>query len=71
MKITLKNQEETISRNRKEIQKALIEKAIKEHKNIKPCGNRPSLDDCFTYHADKIVLWFNVEEHTKVLVHRL
>lgn len=71
MKITLKDQQKAFEKNKEEVQKALIEKAIKKHKNIKPCGNRPSLNDCFTYHADKIVLWYNVEEHTKVLVHRL
>jgi hypothetical protein len=56
----------------KEIQDALIEKARKEYRNIKPCGKRASLHECFTYHSDKIVFWFNDEDNsTRVLVHNL
>jgi hypothetical protein len=55
---------------KKEIQEALIEKARKEHKNIKPCGTKESLEDCFTYDLDKVLFWFNVEDDTtRVLMH--
>jgi hypothetical protein len=57
---------------KKEIQDTLIEKARKKHKIIKPCGERASLYECFTYHPDKVVFWFNSEDNsTRVLVHNL
>ena len=54
------------------VQKALYDKAMEEHKVIKPCGGKKSFEDCFTYDPDlrKIVFWFNLDNGTTtVLTH--
>lgn len=46
----------------------LIEKAQKLYGDIKPCGYRQSLCDCFTFERDNLVLWFNdTTDSTKIL----
>jgi len=45
-----------------ELQNQLIEKAKKEHGEIFPCGEKKTIQECFTYEETlgKLVLWFNV-----------
>lgn len=40
---------------------------------IHPCGNKRSLDECFTIDESNIIFWYNVKVHdgmtTKITVH--
>ncbi len=42
----------------------LIKEAKGRFKKIYPCGVYYSFDKCFTVHKDRLVLWFNTEDHT-------
>jgi hypothetical protein len=54
------------------VKQQLIDQAIKLHKKIFPAGRKTSLNECFTRHDNKLLLWFNKEDNsTKVLVHDL
>jgi len=51
------------------LKQELIERALKKHQKIKPCGNKASLLDCFTEHHGKLIFWYNTEEDsTYVLI---
>jgi hypothetical protein len=53
-----------------QIKQTLIERAINKYGVIKPCGEKKSIDDCFTIHSNQILFWFNDEmDSTKVLMH--
>lgn len=45
-----------------ELKQKLIAKAIDKHKEIYPCSDKVSFDDCFTIHKDKLVFWYNDSE---------
>ncbi len=54
--------------NMNTIKKTMIKKAKCRFKKILPCGERRSLDECFTVEKDKVLFWFNTEdESTHVL----
>jgi hypothetical protein len=56
---------------RRDVEEALLKKARALYKDIRPCSHKSSLNDCFTYLPDKVVLWFNIEDDTtKVLVEK-
>ena len=40
----------------------LIQKALRHHKKIYPCGSRSSLGECFTVHGGRMTLWYNTED---------
>lgn len=50
----------------------LIDKAINMYGNILPCGNKQSLEDCFTMYYDKIryCFWFNtiIDKSTHMII---
>jgi hypothetical protein len=55
-----------------QIKQTLIEKAIDIYGVIKPCGQKKSIDDCFTVYSNRILFWFNdIDNSTKMLVHEL
>lgn len=43
---------------------SLINKAYRMYKTIYPCGRRRSFADCFTYYGNKILFWFDTEDHS-------
>ncbi len=46
------------------IKRHLIEKALKKYKNIYPCVQKVSFQDCFTTVGPQILFWFNTEDHS-------
>ncbi|MBD3315151.1 MAG: hypothetical protein GF344_05145 [Chitinivibrionales bacterium] len=51
-----------------QIKKKLIEIATKKHEKIYPCVSRGSLDECFTVEGDRIMFWYNTEDHSTHLI---
>lgn len=52
-----------------ELKQNLIKKAIEKHQKIKPCGNKPTLSDCFTEHGDKLIFWYNTEDDNTCILY--
>jgi len=46
----------------------LIQKALKTHKKIFPCGTKNSFSECFTFQGDKVLFWFDTEDHSTHMV---
>lgn len=48
---------------------ALMQRAKKRFKQIRPCGGHASFDTCFTAdNPDRLMFWFNVGNHTRLEV---
>jgi hypothetical protein len=47
-----------------ELKRALIEKAEKKFKKIKPCLTHADFSNSFTVDEGRIIFWFNTEEDT-------
>jgi hypothetical protein len=47
-----------------QIRENLINQARRQFAAIYPCGVKKSLADCFTQHNNRIVFWFNTEDHS-------
>ncbi|MBD3346342.1 MAG: hypothetical protein GF401_14905 [Chitinivibrionales bacterium] len=45
-------------------QQRLISEAKRKYKRIYPCTAKPSLAECFTLHNNKLLFWFNTDDHT-------
>ncbi|MBD3346979.1 MAG: hypothetical protein GF401_18145 [Chitinivibrionales bacterium] len=50
------------------LQKKLIKMALKQHKTILPCGDKKSLEECFTQHEDTMLFWFNTHDKTTKII---
>lgn len=46
------------------IKQQLIETALQKHDKIYPCISRQSLDECFTIEGERVLFWFNTEDHS-------
>lgn len=46
----------------------LLERAVNEYDAIFPCGHHKLLNDCFTNEGNKLMFWFNTEDHTTHLL---
>lgn len=51
-----------------ELQNQLIEQARAKYGEIFPCGNKISLDECFTCELGKINFWINTPDKSTRLV---
>jgi hypothetical protein len=51
-----------------EMKKRLINKATEKYKNIRPCADKSSLDECFTENNEYQYLWFNTEDNSTRVV---
>jgi hypothetical protein len=47
-----------------ELKTDMIAKATHDYDLIFPCGNKLSLEECFTTNGDQILFWFNTEDHS-------
>lgn len=55
-----------------EIQKRMIDRARKQYKQIKPCGDNNNLYECFTIEGNLVFFWFNTpDKSTHVLTEKL
>jgi hypothetical protein len=51
---------------------SMIEEAIQRHGDIKPCGIKETLDDCFTIQLDMILFWYNdSQDSTHIIIRHL
>jgi hypothetical protein len=56
----------------KELKLQLIERALEEHQVIFPCTSRGELEECFTETDNKLLFWFNTQDHsTHLIMHDL
>jgi hypothetical protein len=46
------------------LEKQLIDKATRKHKKIYPCAHKATIADCFTRDDERLMLWFNTEDHS-------
>jgi hypothetical protein len=50
------------------LKKNLIQQAMERYEHIAPCTTLPSLEDSFTIENDKLVFWFNTDDHSTHVV---
>lgn len=48
----------------KEAKRQLIQEAMEKYRKVYPCGSYQSFEECFTVHKDRLVLWFDTEDHS-------
>jgi len=53
-----------------EIKKDMIKEALSLYKEIFPPSVHKTIDECFTYEEDKILLWFNTSDLSTKIVQR-
>ncbi|MBD3320564.1 MAG: hypothetical protein GF350_05645 [Chitinivibrionales bacterium] len=46
------------------LRQRLINQAKRKYRRIYPCTPKPTLAECFTFHNNKLLFWFNTEDHT-------
>jgi hypothetical protein len=51
-----------------ELRTRLIEQARNRHKRIYPCANQADFEECFTITGNRLMFWFNTEDHSTHLV---
>lgn len=51
-----------------ELKNKLIITAQEIFKIIYPCGGKRDLNDCFTIIGNKLLFWFNTEDHSTHLI---
>lgn len=44
--------------------KRLIARARKLYRTIAPCGERSTIDDCFTVDRNRLIFWFNTADES-------
>lgn len=54
--------------NMEQLKYRIIEKAIRKHKQIFPCGGRRELSDCFTIEGQQIFFWYNTSDRSTHLI---
>jgi hypothetical protein len=50
------------------LKRRLIRRAKETYKTIYPCGGRSSFSECFTLHDNKVLFWFDTEDHSTHVV---
>lgn len=50
------------------LKQQMIRRAQKSYKVIYPCGDKECFSDCFTTMGDRIIFWFNTEDHSTKLI---
>jgi hypothetical protein len=56
----------------KRIKEKLKKQARKLYGEIIPAGNCKDFEECFTFHEDKILFWFNLKDQsTKLISHKI
>jgi len=51
-----------------ELKKRMIETARRRHNRIFPCASFLNLEDSFTVEGQKLIFWYNTEDHSTHLV---
>ncbi len=50
--------------------KKIINKAIKRHNKIYPCGIYSSFDECFTRRNGTLFFWYNTEDKSTHIIYQ-
>jgi hypothetical protein len=51
-----------------ELKYEMISEATQNFATIYPCGNKKTLEDCFTMNGDQLLFWFNTEDQSTHII---
>lgn len=51
-----------------ELKYEMISEATQSFAAIYPCGDKKTLEDCFTMNGDQLLFWFNTEDQSTHII---